>query len=123
MKAYISIFLIVLSFFLLGCTTTMKSDFYNATKGKRDNERTVELNRIMNSWVGKHKRDLIAEWGSPTSTDNDSEGGEILTYKEVIDNVHSYTIVYREENRYSIKLRTFFVNNNGRIYKVSWRGL
>jgi hypothetical protein len=36
--------------------------------------------KILDSWLGMNKKDLILSWGPPTKTIPDGESGEILVY-------------------------------------------
>ena len=65
----------------------------------------------MASFIGKDKNELHQKWGSPETIRKDGAGGEIWTY-EVIDATQPRP-----------KLRTFYIDGNGKVYKWEWRGL
>jgi len=47
---------------------------------------------IYNSWMGSHKSKMIIQWGPPTRTVSDGNGGEILIYeKKPIQNNYKST--------------------------------
>jgi hypothetical protein len=65
----------------------------------------------MASFMGKDKEELHKKWGSPETIRPDGAGGQIWTY-EVIDATQPRA-----------KLRVFYIDKDGKIYKWSWRGL
>ncbi|MEJ0106803.1 MAG: hypothetical protein WDO19_31525 [Bacteroidota bacterium] len=85
--------------------------------------------KIMSSWVGKTKAELLRSWGPPLSVSGDGQGGEILVYSSTVtlgetpgqtyNNINSgisYTVP--KNNQYE-RTRMFFVNANNVIYY--WR--
>ena len=109
------------------------------------------INKKMASWMGHNVNDLIASWGPPQQTMSDGQGGQILIYSQarqwttpgqsttsttgtanVYGNVysaHGYgtstsqtTYNPPQTSGYSAQ-RMFWVDQDGRIYRWSWRGL
>jgi hypothetical protein len=59
------------------------------------------------SWMGATRAQVLASWGVPTSTSDDGQGGTILQY-----NFADPLPVQR----------TFYLNANGVVYNVLWKG-
>lgn len=45
---------------------------------------TARTNQEMQSWVGRHQSELILQWGPPTQTSSDGNGGQVLVYQRFI---------------------------------------
>jgi len=95
------------------------------------------INKAMDSWVGSHKSELIAQWGPPTRVASDGKGGEILIYEEYRDFGYtpgrttyvnkgpygrSYTIETPPQHHSYTAVRMFYVNKKGIIYSWRWKG-
>jgi hypothetical protein len=105
------------------------------------------INAVMESWRGGHVSDLIASWGPPTQVMPDGYGGQILAYSDtrafVMPGYGTTTVtgsayrsgsnVYGQATGYTTYMppvttsyrayRMFWVNEQGRVYRWSWRGL
>lgn len=56
--------------------------WYKPTNEKAD--QNVEIKKkLMASWMGHHKSELIRSWGAPARTASDGNGGEILIYEDL----------------------------------------
>jgi len=127
------LFLILLSAFLLfGCASS--------------------VNKMMQSWMGHSAEDLIASWGPPAQVLDNPAGGKIYVYHQntqvTLPGTPStpgtaFTTGYIDANgnwqstttytpgtpgtpptTYDFeRVRVFFVNQQGVIYRWSWRGL
>ena len=84
-------FIILLSFLMFSCVSTRK---------------------VMNSWVGSTKQQLIKVWGPPSKTASDGATGEILVYsrKVYISGSQYVTAQTYWDNKY------FYVNSSGKVY-------
>ena len=90
---------------------------------RQDNE--SQMNEMMASWEGHHYSDLIESWGPPTQIIDDGEGGEIVCYESTrsvtsgsIGRYGAYSGNTTSYNTY----RMFWIDDDGNIYKWSWRG-
>jgi len=104
---------------------------------------TAHMNSVMKSWEGKHYSDLIASWGPPTQTLDDGQSGKIYCYQDTVSytspgyatttgNAYLYgnygnyqgTTYYNPPQTQSYqRYRMFWVNQEGYVYRWSWRGL
>ena len=64
--------------------------------------------KILNSWIGSTKQNLIYSWGPPARTESDGDGGEILIYARQI-----YIPQYRM-NYWDYKM--MYCHKDGEIY-------
>ena len=118
---------------------------------------TEEMNKTMSTWEGHSVKELLASWGTPTSTASDGQGGQILTYNKSHTEYlpASYTPDYAgaavatyswpegdpalharthtpaqtptiytppQSSRVN-RMRVFWVDSSGRIYRWSWKGV
>ena len=65
--------------------------------------------KLMTSWVGHTKQDLVLKWGPPTRVASDQNNGEIYIYE-------TQSMAY---NTVRYNHRMFYINNSGRVYY--WR--
>ena len=81
----------------------------------------ISTQKIMNSWIGRSRSDLILDWGPPTSGyASDGKGGEILLYNYG-NNIYvpvNGIIVQSTVSRYS----HVYCDSNGKIYHIRWGG-
>jgi hypothetical protein len=89
-----------------------------------------EEEKAMNSWLGSKKSTLILQWGPPTRTQSDGDGGQILIYdSSPMSFQEKPGRIYRNQNGsigYTsptsstvVRMRMFYVRENGQIYH--WR--
>ncbi|MCX6146611.1 MAG: hypothetical protein NTW25_05080 [Candidatus Kapabacteria bacterium] len=69
---------------------------------------TVDIKKIMNSWKGSHKKDLVLSWGPPARIASDGNGGEILIYSNHVY-MPSFGLNYYEN-------KMMYADANGIIY-------
>lgn len=107
--------------------------------------------RTMESWLGRHVRDLLMSWGPPSAVYDDGSGGKIIVYTEnrmyvspgyvtttttgsatgyAYDNIanvygraQSFTTYVPGQIQQWQVFRQFRVNSQGVITAYSWRGL
>jgi hypothetical protein len=83
----------------------------------------------MQWWVGHSQSDLTAKWGPPHYTTYDSDGGTVLIYEffdgagPSINLTDSGSTLTSTSGSLASRMRMFFLNPRGVIYKVSWNGL
>ena len=66
----------------------------------------------MDSWLGSHQSEVIAQLGAPTRTTIDGKGGTILVYeRDIYAGKYSYTAS-----------RMFYVNENEYVYHWMTKG-
>lgn len=70
--------------------------------------------KVMDSWMGATKQQLIMKWGPPTKTASDGGSGEILVYStQKYDPGNAYLnlppLTYWD-NKY------FYINSEGKVY-------
>ena len=73
--------------------------------------------KIMDSWLGHHKSNLIQSWGPPGRYESDGKGGEILIYESKETRGLNVYGTYHEKTFYPYKM--FYADQNGKIYY--WR--
>jgi len=113
--------IILISFLLLayGSNTIDKSLGFDNFQDKEK--------EVMDSWMGSTKAELILEWGTPTQTTSDGQGGEILIYDRTVAFPQTpgqvYTQPYDPNIYYSnpqsnvvTRSKMFYVDKNGIIY-------
>ena len=107
----------------------------------------TSLNETMESWVGHHRSDLIASWGPPQQVMDDGQGGEIFVYTTarsfttpgtstttVAGSAYGYgnttygtatgQTIYNPPQTTSYNAhRMFWIDQSGRIYRWSWKGM
>jgi hypothetical protein len=112
---YLTIIFCAVLVILMGCATT----------GNNQRNQEEETRKIMNSWLGRDKSELIQSWGPPSSYDSDGKGGEILTYRSQPITIQLPYMFGRGKygntvfSKTVIKYRQFYVNEKGIIYY--WR--
>ncbi len=93
----------------------------------------ANINKMMDSWVGTHQSDLIAQWGPPQQTASDGKGGTILIYgsyvnlgqqpgQASVDYFGNMTYTNPQQRGYQ-RTRMFYVNPDGYIYLWRWQGM
>jgi len=105
--------LIIIALILTGC----------ATRRTRETE-------IMQSWIGYHQSELIAEWGPPTRIMPDGKGGTVLDYsyykdlgeRGYVTPVGRWRFMSISRSGYG-SARFFYVNSHGMIYNFKWQRL
>lgn len=97
--------------------------------------REDEMTKVMKSWMGHHKADMILQWGPPTRTTSDGRDGEILIYeydktgaKIVSNNIsplaeQMFGPSYSVQQTGYVARRMFWANKDGILYHWQWRGL
>ncbi len=93
----------ILLILMSGCTTTK--------------EIQEENRKIMDSWLGHHKSELIQSWGPPVRYESDGKGGEILIWESKQTQGAVLNGTYYERTSYPFKM--FYADHNGKIYY--WR--
>jgi hypothetical protein len=93
----------------------------------------ITVERDMQSWVGKHRSAVIAQFGVPTNEVEDGQGGSILIYEYTYEKVHGLdetTSVYGntvQTKRDDITIiektqrRSFLVNEDGIVYDFAYQ--
>lgn len=91
------------------------------------------IDKMMESWVGEHKADLIAQWGPPDRVASDGRGGEVLIYREYVrtgqtpgraSTTATGDVVYTAPQQQGHeRVRMFYANPEGIIYRWRWKGL
>jgi hypothetical protein len=68
----------------------------------------VSQQKLMDSWIGSSKQDLVMAWGPPERVASDGGSGEILIYSRSFyqPNLNATEYVYR----------MMYVDNSGKIY-------
>lgn len=68
--------------------------------------------KVMDSWLGATKQQLIMSWGPPTKSASDGGNGEILVYsKQGYIPASQYMVAQSYwDNKY------FYINSSGKIY-------
>lgn len=63
-----------------------------------------QTRKVMQSWMGHYKKDLILKWGPPVRTASDGNKGEILVYSRQVYmpdfgiNHYEYSMFYADPN-------------------------
>ena len=80
-------------------------------KAKKDQE-DAEYKRIMNTWLGATQGQLIQQWGPPSKTTSDGQGGKILIYSEpqYMPSFDFVDIYVYYTNKY------MYINDIGKVY-------
>jgi hypothetical protein len=100
-----------------------------------------QISKQMASWMGHSENELIADWGEPTRTVSDDNGGKIFVYElqresttpAVLtthkcsqweaDCVNGERAVYQPASTQTwAVLREFWINGDGVVYKWKWKG-
>jgi hypothetical protein len=115
MSKQIEYFLIILSFFLVGC-----------------NWQSAQINRypqIIKTWNGHHIDELMDKWGYPQQSFIPENGNKVYVYSREADyTTPIWTIPVTDFEIYGGKTTTFYcttffvVNNNETIVKGSYEG-
>ena len=87
---------------------------------------------VMDVWKGRHRADLVAEWGPPTYTEPDKDGGEKIVYEKITtvgehpikDYSDQYgNVIYKERQKIQYKeSRIFYVDADGYISDCKTEG-
>jgi hypothetical protein len=107
----------------------------------------ASIDKQMDSWMGHHQSDLIANWGPPQQVIDDGQGGKIFVYSNnrsytspgtsttnvtgsayglgntAYGNATGYTTYNPPQTTSYTAHRMFWVDGNGRIYRWAWKGL
>ena len=107
----------------------------------------ASINKTMESWMGHDQSDLIANWGPPQQVMDDGRGGKIFVYTTtrshtapgsstttVTGSAYGYgDTVYGTATGHTTynpprttsynAYRMFWIDQTGRIYRWSWKGL
>jgi hypothetical protein len=104
---------------------------------------TTEMNKRMSSWEGHRISDLIADWGPPSQVIENGQEGKIYCYQSSgsiympgTTSTHGNAYTYGNQTTFNAstytspgytipinRYRMFWVNNEGVIFKWSWKGL
>lgn len=109
---------------------------------------TGRLNNTMSSWVGHSASELIMSWGPPQAVYDDGQGGRIVVYTNqrswttapatattsttgqatvynnmILGQAQSITTFTPAQTTQYTAWRVFQIDQAGRIYTWSWRGL
>lgn len=87
------------------------------TNQLQEENRKEEIRKIMDSWMGHHKSELIRQWGPPDRYESDGKGGEILIYESKQTRGAVMYGTYIEKTTYPYKM--FYADPNGKLYH--WR--
>jgi hypothetical protein len=68
----------------------------------------ISQRKMMDSWIGSTKQDLILKWGPPERTASDGGTGEILVYSSRFYNATLNMTTYQ--------YRLMYADNDGKIY-------
>jgi len=94
--------------------------------------------KMLNSWLGHTEHELIVAWGPPTKVDDDGAGGKVLTYVITDTYVNPFgrnayystdangNVVYHPATnapQTDLKVRRFYVDPSGRIYRWWYQGI
>lgn len=81
----------------------------------------ISTQKVMDSWVGSTKQNLIMSWGPPARTASDGANGEILVYAKQIYipsmtfyNGYGGSTTSPSQTYWDYKM--FWVNSDGKIY-------
>jgi len=100
-------------------------------------ERRQALMTELSRWEGRPVAELIEQWGPPASQVPDGQGGFICSYDRSTSRTtpgHSYPVRDKKgkilyyyhtagQTQRTERIRNFYVDGNGIIYKTSWKGL
>ena len=101
MKKKYFLFLLLTTLFTLNSC----SSFLDPNKAQTD--KTIKM---METWIGSTKQDLLLKWGSPDSITSDGNGGEIVSFYEY-DKVMVYDTLITRRYTYS-----FYIDAQQKIY-------
>jgi hypothetical protein len=88
----------------------------------------AQVNGQMKTWIGQSKQQLLMQWGPPSATFDDGNGGEVWTYESFrqtigVAQTNSYgQTLYRPPQQYRA-VRQFYIDRNGTIYSYRWQGV
>lgn len=109
---------------LAGCSTTRRTK-REKIAAELKQKQIEEENRIRKYYIGRTRKQLIIDYGSPDSTEDDGDGGKILTYENSV----SYSdrrfgvILPRMKGKSYVTVRKmwFAIDKNNIIYSVGFR--
>lgn len=76
-----------------------------------------EQKKVMDSWMGHHKSELIQSWGPPHRYESDGKGGEILVYEKSVTRGAVINNTYYEKTTHPYQM--FYADKDGKLYY--WR--
>ena len=106
MKKKYFLFLLLTTLFTLNSC----SSFLDPSKAQTD--KTIKM---METWIGSTKQDLLLKWGSPDSITSDGNGGEIVSFYEY-DKVMVYDTLITRRYTYS-----FYIDAQQKIYHGKYK--
>jgi hypothetical protein len=68
----------------------------------------MSTRKLMDSWVGDSKQNLILKWGPPERLASDGGSGEIMIYSRQVYNSYTRQTIYQ--------CKMFYVDLDGEIY-------
>ena len=104
---FISSFII----FILVSNDCQAQLFSNKKKQAEENQ------KIMDSWLGHTKAELIRTWGVPSNRTDDGQGGEVLIWEYSRSTGMVVSGVYIQRN--NVDYKEMFADKEGKIYY--WR--
>ena len=106
--------LLLLVLFLSSCASTHLSKVQ------------VEEQKMMNTWIGHSKSELLRTWGPAKNISSDGQGGEIYSFEKTMSFGQSAGQVYagssnniyytNPQNRVATRVYNFFIDKTGKIY-------
>ena len=98
-----------------------------------------EISEVMESYIGHHNSTLITNWGPPTHTMDDGDGGKLFIYEYgrsfstqghatttpygLRSNPYYETVYTPPQTTSYAASRTFWINGDGYIYRWAWKGI
>jgi hypothetical protein len=88
----------------------------------------TSISDVMKAWEGKHKKELIMEWGPPTKIDSDGGDGEVYSYiqpsrwQPQATSYQQFGQTYYNTPQTQMTYRYFYVDKDGYIYAWRWQG-
>ena len=79
------------------------------------------VEKTMSSWVDAPVSALVDSWGAPASVVPDGKGGQIYVYRQYVDAGTVYGPTYAFHSGWW-RVREFYVDKKGYIYKYRWSG-
>jgi len=86
----------------------------------------LEEQKLMNSWIGHTKSELLQTWGPAKNISSDGKGGEIYSFEKTLSFGQSAGQIYsgsnnniyytNPQNRVATRIYNFFIDKNGKIY-------
>lgn len=97
--------ILILTLFFLSFGFINCSSFADLNKTQTDN-----AIKMMDTWIGSSKKDLLLKWGSPNSVTSDGNGGEIVSFYEY-DKIMVYNTLVTRKYTYS-----FYIDSQQKVY-------